>query len=196
MKIKDKVKPTLPPVQPGVYVAVCIGVADLGEQYSEYYKSYSNKVRIIWELPGETCTVDGVEQPRQLSREFTMSKRKNSKLRSFLSSWAGKAYTDEEFGELDLNDLVGKPGQLNVVLNDTGEYANVDTILALPKGMAAPTTETKPILWDMAHWDDAAFQALPEWLQGQIKKSTQYQKEHAPTDTITLEKRAEEECSI
>lgn len=40
MKIKDRVKPSLPPVEPGVYMAVCVGVVDLGEQYSEVYKNY------------------------------------------------------------------------------------------------------------------------------------------------------------
>ena len=59
MKIKDRAKPKTPPVEPGVYMAVCIGFIDLGEQYSEMFKSYSNKGMYIWELPGETIEVDG-----------------------------------------------------------------------------------------------------------------------------------------
>ena len=35
MKIKDRAKPALPPVPAGQYLAVCVGVYDLGEQYSE-----------------------------------------------------------------------------------------------------------------------------------------------------------------
>jgi hypothetical protein len=35
----------------------------------------------------------------------------------------------------------------------------------------------------MDQWDDAVFEKLPAWTQDQIKKSTQYQKNHAP-DTV------------
>ena len=59
MKIKDRAKPKTPPVEPGVYMAVCVGVIDLGEQYSEKFKNYSNKVKFVWALPSETIEIDG-----------------------------------------------------------------------------------------------------------------------------------------
>jgi hypothetical protein len=196
MKIKDRAKPKLPPVEPGVYIAVCIGVIDLGEQYSEKFKSYSNKVKFVWEIPSETVEVDGKEEPRQLFKEFTISSSKKGHLRSFLSSWNSKTYTDEEFLEVDLFDQIGLSCQLNVVLNETGEYANVDNIMPLPKGFPAPVSKTEPIRWDMDNWDDKAFEKLPEWTQEQIKKSTQYQKEHAPTDAVEVKSTAAQECPI
>ena len=52
MKIKDRAKPKLPPVEPGVYIATCVGVVDLGEQYSEKFRNYRNEVQFIWELSG------------------------------------------------------------------------------------------------------------------------------------------------
>ena len=186
MKIKDRAKPKAPPVEPGVYIAVCIGVVDLGEQYSEKFKNYANKVKFIWELIGETIEVDGEQKPRQLSKEFAFSASKKGSLRAFLSSWNGREYGDEEFGEVDVFDQIGKPCQLQVVLNETKEYANVANLMPLPRGVAAPVTDTKPIRWDMEQWDDALFAELPEWVQEQIKKSTQYQKEHTPTDSIVV----------
>ena len=195
MKIKDRAKPKTPPVEPGVYMAVCVGVIDLGEQYSEKFKNYANKVKFVWDLAGETIEVDGEQKPRQLSKEFTVSLSKKGSLRGFLESWNGKTYADEEFGEVDLFDQIGKPCQLQVVLNETKEYANVANLMPLPKGMPAPTTNTVPIRWDMEHWDDAVFEKLPEWVQDQIKKSTQYQKEHAPDTTIEV-KNPEEACPI
>lgn len=186
MKIKDRAKPKTPTVEPGVYIAVCIGVIDLGEQYSEKFKNYSNKVQFVWELPYETIEVDGKQEPKQLSREFAIATKQNSKLRTFVSSWNSKAYTDDEFQEVELFDQIGKACQLNVVLNDSGEYANVDTIMPLPKGFPAPQGSTKPIMWDMDNWDDEVFKTLPEWVQDKIKKSTQYQKEHTPTDSIEV----------
>lgn len=195
MKIKDRAKPKIPAVEPGVYMAVCVGVIDLGEQYSEMYKSYSNKVKFVWALPGETIEIDGKTEERQLSREFAVATKKNSKLRTFLGGWNSKNYSDEEFMELDLFDQIGKPCQLNVVLNDTGEYANVDSIMPLPKGFTAPETKTAFFTWDMDAWDDAVFEKLPAWTQEQIKKSTQYQKEHTPDTTIEV-KAPETECPI
>lgn len=184
MKIKDRAKPKVPPVEPGVYIGICVGVIDLGEQYNENFKKYSNDVKFVWELVGETVEVDGEIKPRQLSKDFSVALSKKSKIRAFLSSWNSRQYSDEEFSDLDLFDQLGKACQLNVVLNDTGEYANIDNLMPLPKGMPAPTTETPYIRWDMDTWDDSVFKELPEWVQEKIKKSTQFQKEHTPTDSV------------
>ena len=187
MKIKDRAKPKVPPVEAGVYMAVCIGFIDLGEQYSEKFKNYSYKGMYVWELPGETIEIDGEQKPRQLSKEFTISGSNKSNLRKFIESWNGKSYSDEEFMEFDVFEQVGKPCQLNVVLNETKEYANVDNLMPIPKGFPAPTTETKFIEWDMDAWNDEVFAELPEWIQEKIKKSQQYQKEHAPDTEIKVD---------
>ena len=186
MKIKDRAKPKVPPVEAGVYMAVCIGFVDLGEQYSEKFKSYSYKGMYIWELPGETIEIDGEQKPRQLSKEFAISASNKSNLRKFIETWNSKSYSDEEFMEFDVFEQVGKPCQLNVVLNETKEYANVDNLMPIPKGFPAPTTTTEHIKWDMDAWDDALFDKLPEWIQEKIKKSTQYQKEHAPETPVEV----------
>ena len=187
MKIKDRAKPKQPPVEPGVYMAVCVGVVDLGEQYSEKFKHYSNKVKFVWALPGETIEIDGKTEERQLSKEFSVSVSKKSALRGFLQSWNGKSYQDEEFSELDLFDMIGKACQLQVVLNDTGEYSNVENLMPIPKGMQAPASKTAFFSWDMDKWDDAAFEKLPGWTQEQIKKSTQYQKNHVPQQDVSVQ---------
>ena len=186
MKIKDRAKPKVPPVEPGVYMAVCVGVIDLGEQYSEQFKNYSNKCMIVWELPGETVEIDGEQKPRQLSKEFTISSSNKSNLRKFIESWNGKTYSDDDFLELDIFDQIGKPCQLNVVLNSTGEYANVDNIMPIPRGFSAPTTDTPPVRWDIEQWDDKVFESLPEWIREKIKKSTEYQMDHAPETAVEV----------
>ena len=186
MKIKDRAKPKVPPVEPGVYMAVCIGFIDLGEQYSEKFKSYTNKGMYVWELPGETIEIDGEQKPRQLSKEFTISASNKSNLRKFIETWNSKSYSDEDFMEFDVFEQVGKPCQLNVVLNETKEYSNVDNLMPIPRGFPAPTTDTKLIKWDMDAWNDEVFQELPEWIQEKIKKSSQYQKDHAPNTAVEV----------
>lgn len=185
-KIGARAKPKAPPVEPGVYMAVCVGVIDLGEQYSEKFKSYSNKLKFVWALPSETIEIDDKTEERQLSKEFTFSVSKKGSLRTFLESWNSRTYSDEEFANFEVFDQLGKPCQLQVVLNDTKEYSNVANLMPLPKGMPAPTSNTPFITWDMDNWDDAAFEKLPAWTQEQIKKSTQYQKEHPSTETIAV----------
>lgn len=186
MKIKDKAKPKLPPMEAGTYPAICTGVVDLGEQYSEKFKNYSNKVLIIFEFPTETIEVDGKMEPRQLSKELTISGSKKGNLRGLLESWNGVQYSDEAFADLDLFDQVGKACIANVVLSETGEYANIGSLIPLMKGMPVPESKTPLVKWDMDSWDDKVFEALPEWIQEKIKKSTQYQKEHAPTDAVEV----------
>jgi hypothetical protein len=196
MKIKDRAKPKAPPIEPGVYMAVCIGFIDLGEQYSEKFKSYTNKGMYIWEIPSETIEIDGEQKPRQLSKEFTISASSKSNLRKFIETWNSKSYSDEDFMEFDVFEQVGKPCQLNVVLNETKEYSNVDNLMPIPKGFPAPTTATKPIKWDMAAWNDEVLKEIPEWIQEKIKKSTQFQKDHAPDTTIEVNKATGEVCPI
>lgn len=184
MKVKDRAKPKAPPVEPGVYPCVCVGIVDLGEQYSEKFKKYSNDVKIIWELVGEAIEVDGEQKPRQMSKDFSMSASKKSNLRKFISDWNVRQYSDEEFSEFELFDQLGRACQLQVVLSEDGEYSNIGSVMGLPKGMPAPVTATPLIKWDMNTWDDTTFSTFPEWIQEKIKKSTQYQKLHTPTDPI------------
>lgn len=198
MKIKDRAKPKTPPVEPGVYMAICIGCVDLGEQYNETFKNRSNKCLYIFELIGETIEVDGEQKPRQLSKEFAISSSSKSNLRKFIESWNGKSYTDDDFMELDLFDQIGKSCQINVVLNDTKEYANIDNLMPLPRGVPAFTTETAPVRWDMSAWDDEVFKNLPEWIQDKIKKSTEYATDHAPETAIEVKDNVagEDACPI
>ena len=196
MKIRERAKPKVPPVDEGVYMGICVGIIDLGEQYSEVFKSYSNKVKIVWELIGETVEIDGEQKPRQLSKDFAFSTSNKSKLRSFIQSWRTKTYSDDEFADIDLFDLLGEACQLSVVHNESHEYANVDSVMAIPKGFPVPTTDTELIKWDMQAWDDELFEKLPDWYKEQIKKSTEYQKIHAPTEEIKVEPPSEEACPI
>lgn len=191
LRVKDKAKAAIPPIPAGQYLAVCVGVFDLGEQYSEVYKNYSHKLVITFDVPSITIEVDGKQEPRQLSREFRISGKSNSNLRKFVSAWNGIQYSDDAFGELDLLEQLGKPAMISVVLNETGEYANIDTIMPLFPGLPVPVTATQPKKWEMDAWDDKAFEELPVWVQEKIKKSTQYQKYHAPATVVAVTSTAE-----
>lgn len=189
MKLGSRAKPAIPPVEPGTYFAVCIGAVDLGEQETTYNNKtrYTNQLQIIFELPSELIEIDGEEQPRQLSRRFAVSLSTKSNLRKFIETWYGKKFTDDAIREFDTRELLGKPAMLSVVLSEDGNYANIASAAALPKGMEAPKAKSELIDFDVEDWDDAAFQKLPEWLQELIKKSTQYKSDHLPEDEVSVE---------
>ena len=202
-KIKDKAKPTIPPVAPGTYSAICVASIDIGEQLREFKgkSSYVNMMMYTFELVGEFIEVDGKQAPRLLSRAFAFFKSEKSGLRKFIESWQGRKFSNEEFGEFDTNDMVGKEAMLGIVLNDTGEYANIDTIMGLPKGMSAGKPVSELIRFDMEPWSQEAFDKLPEWAQNRVKDSTQWQKQHAPETVVDVQQEPDkaadgEECPI
>lgn len=190
MKIGKNVKPSIPPVPGGTYMAVCIYSLGIGEQLCKYKDStrYNNQVMIGFELIGQTVEIDGKQEPRVLGRTFNIAKSQNSGLRKFLGSWMGKALTDDEYMSFDTNTLLGKPAMLSVVLNDTGEYANIDGIMQIPAGIQEPGATITPYWFDLDDgFDQAAFEKLPEWAQEKIKKSTEYQKLYAPQEEVKID---------
>ena len=58
--------------------------------------------------------------------------------------------------------------------------------MPIPNGVPVPTSKTEFFTWDMDAWDDSVLEKLPAFIQEQIKKSTQYQKDHAPVTTVEV----------
>lgn len=201
LKIKKKSGSSVPPMDAGTYPAVCVGIVDLGEQYSETFKKYSDKLLVIWEIPSQTIQIDGEDKPRWLSKDFTASLHEKSGLYQTLVSWRGKAFTEKEltvdengFMQFSVLDMLGTGCFLQVIVEDkdSGSYNRITSVIALPAGMETPATNTSLIAFDMDAWDDGVFSALPGWIQDRIKKSTQYQKLHAPADSIDVDVNGEQ----
>lgn len=201
LKIKKKSGSSVPPMEAGTYPAVCVGIVDLGEQYSETFKKYSDKLLVIWEIPSQTIQIDGEDKPRWLSKDFTASLHEKSGLYQTLVSWRGKAFTEKEltvdengFMQFSVLDMLGAGCFLQVVVEDkdSGSYNRITSVIALPAGMETPATNTSLIAFDMDAWDDGVFSALPGRIQDRIKKSTQYQKLHAPADSIDVDVNGEQ----
>lgn len=192
MRIRNNVKPSLPPIPGGTYLAICVYSIGIGEQLCEYEgksKNYYNQVMLGFEICGHAVEIDGRKEPRVLSKTFNATKGKKSGLRKFIGAWEAKELSDDEYLDKDTNDYVGKPALLTVVLNETGEYSNIDSVAPLPAGIPidVPLPLSKLIRFDTDDWNQAAFEALPEWAQERIKKSTQYQREHLPVETVAVQ---------
>lgn len=186
MIIGTRAKPKVPPVEAGTYMAICVGIYDLGEQQTEYKGKtrYSNQIMFTFELSGVTMEIDGETKPRQLSRTFSVSTSNKATLRKFLTSWRGKAFSDDEIQAFDTDSMLGRSAMIQVVHNETGEYANIDGVMQLPKGLPALSTQSELMCFNIDQWDDKLFEKLPEWIQEKIKNSTQYQIAHAPETVV------------
>lgn len=192
MKIRNNVKPSLPPIPGGTYLAICVYSIGIGEQLCEYEgksKNYYNQVMLGFEICGQTAEIDGKQEPRVLGKTFNATKGKKSGLRKFIGAWEAKELSDDEYLDKDTNDYVGRAAFLTVVLNETGEYSNIDGIAPLPAGLPieVPAPLSKLIRFDTDDWNQAVFDTLPDWAKERIKKSTQYQKEHLPAETVAVQ---------
>lgn len=198
MKLKDKCKPSIPPMEPDVYMAVCTMVIDVGQQYSERYKNVSNQILLAFDIPDVTIEVDGVDKPRQLSKRYTYSTNTKGNLYKLLCSWLNKKFSEDELGELDLFSLLGRGCQVQVTLKEDGKHNDIANVMALPRGMKTPESMNPYLSYDIDEdgFTGEKWDALPEWVRGIIERSEQYQQDppekvlEMPGDT------ASEDCPI
>lgn len=63
LKAKRKVVSSIPPMDGGTYMGVCVAVVDLGQQYKQFEKQkqgkYAEECMFIFEIPDERVEVDG-----------------------------------------------------------------------------------------------------------------------------------------
>lgn len=163
----------------GTYTAICYGLIDEGEQYSQRYDKWAEKVRIMWEIPELLINIDGENLPRAISKDYTASLGEKSNLRRDLVSWRGKQFTQEELAGFDLENILGAPCLLQIIhgtKSNGDKYASVSSVMRLPKSMTAPNQVNKSVLFNCDEKDfSEKLLKLPEWLQNIIRQSKQYQ---------------------
>lgn len=174
MRLRDKARPMAPPMEAGVYFAVCTIIADVGDQYNENFKNTNRKLVLGFDIPSETIEVDGELKPRQLSRWFTFAYSKKSNLFKVLSSWIGVT-NEDALADYDLYELAGQGCQVQVAINDKGRNI-INALMALPRGVPAPVSSNPVITYDIDEdgFDGPRWDALPEWIKNAVMKSEQY----------------------
>lgn len=180
----------------GNYVARCYQMVHIGTVHEEYMGEPKelNKVRIGWELPTElkVFNEEKGEQPRVISKEFTLSLHEKSNLRKTLASWRGKDFTEEEAKKFDVSKLIGAPCMLNIIhkpskTDPSKIYEEIGSISPMPRGMACPEQINPTFLLDYDNWDDEKFNWLPDFIKDKIKSSAEYAKLRQPDETHVLQ---------
>ena len=165
------------PPPAGTHMAICYRVIDLGTQQSEWQgkPKRQHKVLLSWELPDELME-DG--RPFMVNQRYTLSSSEKSRFRQDLESWRGKKFEDSEFGPggFDIRKLLGVSCLLGIVHvhKDDNTYANISSIVKLPKNMLAAKPVNPPVFFDLAAFDRAVFEALSDGLKQVIIRSPEY----------------------
>lgn len=167
--------PERKPLEAGAYAAVCDMIVDCGVQASPGGQFAPKRtVMLRFQIPSERVeiTKDGQTKslPAVISRTLGLSLNEKATLRQLLQSWRGKAFTPEELKRFDLANVLGKPAFINVTHSVKGDrtYANLTSIMPLPKGMPAPVLEGETLVYSIDAPDPAVFDKLPAWVQDKI----------------------------
>lgn len=185
LTVNGESAPSIAPVEEGTHLGVCSMLIDLGMQYSEVYKKSQRKVLIGWELPDETIEIDGEMKPRVLSKRYTANLSEKSNLRKDLASWRGRDFTPDELKAFDLKNIVGASCLLTIIHSKNGEktYANIQSVVKLPKGMAKQALFEPPVVFDLDTDPLERVEDMPAWIAELIKKSETYQARITPPVT-------------
>ena len=180
MPIIKQSENTFEPVPQGTHPARCCGMVSLGTQPSNHPKYQpSFKVVLMFEFPNEIIEIKGERKPMMTNHflsAYLGSTKKPSKAAQFLTSWRGRAFTEQELAGFDLSKVIGAPCLLGIVHEDRGGSMRevISSISPLPKGMAAPPAITKPIHFEVEDGRGDKFKALPEWMQKMIESCEEW----------------------
>ena len=147
------------------HIARCYMVVDEGVQKTKFGDKHM--IRIGWELSNELMS-DG--RPFVVSKEYNANLHSDSNLTKDLTSWRGRAFTDEELSGFDLFKIAGAPCMITIIHNPSGDrvFANVSSVTSTPKGTPVPNLTNEKIIFSLEEPDQVAFQKIPEWIRKKI----------------------------
>lgn len=175
----------------GTIAAICWRVIDLGTQQSNWEGQVkrAKKIAISWELPSEKMA-DGT-RVFSIHKRYTISLHEKATLRKDLEAWRGVPFTDEELRGFDISKLLGKACLLGIVheRKDGKTFADITSILKLPKGMPIPEPVNNPVRFDLSEFSQTVYDSFSESLKATIAKSPEYQElkgGHKPDPNTTI----------
>jgi len=125
----------------GQAVGVCCDLIDHGNVKVTYqgHESIKRKFSFVFELPEIN---ENTHKRFTVRQRFTASLHENSRLRPFLESWRGKPFAEPDIESLRAlgpqelrNRFYGVCALLNIIHSDDGKWANIQSIMPLPREM-------------------------------------------------------------
>ena len=177
---------TFTPVPPGMYLARCYRIVDLGTQKSEYLGQIKNlpKVMLQFEVHGEDDAgkplVTAKGEPMSISKNFTLSLAEKATLRKDLQTWRGREFTQDELRGFQIDNVLGAWAMIAItkaVGNNGKEYTNIANINSVPKAMKAnlPEGHNKCAAFYIESPDMDMFETFSDNLRAKIEQSPEWQ---------------------
>lgn len=149
----------------GMFPAVCVLIASVGTQKTPF-KNEDGTDKVQKKIVFGFETEHGL-----ISKEYTMSLNEKANLRAVMKSWRGKDLTAEEQEGFDPTTLLGTQCTVQIMHNEKGTFANVNTVLPKTGNFKA----TKPaVQYDIEEHTEADFDKLPNWVQNKVKESYEW----------------------
>jgi hypothetical protein len=178
------------PTPPGVYLARCWRLVDLGTQLStgQFGEKQVHKIRLDFELFGETedgqpliVNIDGKEMPMTIGTTMNVSLHKKSGLRKLLEQWRGRPFSEQEADGFDVSKLLGAYAMVNCTQSEGKEnriYTNIAGLSPIPGALknSKPAPVHENVIFDFDKPSDEIFASLPDWIQKVASQSPEYAK--------------------
>jgi hypothetical protein len=119
------------PIPLGIHKAICINVFDIGYQPGFQNGPPHHQVVLLWEIEPTQTWEPNVGKHFTVTKFYTLSINKKSNLGQDLESWRSIPFTPEQMEGFDLDNIIGKPCQINLVAN--GDKAKVAAVLPAAK---------------------------------------------------------------
>lgn len=174
---------------PGMHLARCYRIVDLGTQKSEYMGQvkYQHKIMLGWEIHGSDDAGNPIrmkdKRPFAIFKNYTLSWSEKANLRLDLQSWRGKPFSQEEMRRFDLKNVLNAWCMLNIIevpsKNGSKIYSNVNGITPVPsviKQNGFPQAINKPELFNLENPDMTMFATFSDHLKAKIQSSPEWQK--------------------
>jgi hypothetical protein len=194
---------------PGMHLARCYQIIDLGTQKSEYdgIPKFNRTLMISWEIHGNgedghpIVMKDG--RPFSQSNFYNLSWSEKANLRKDLQSWRGKPFNQEELRRFDLKNVLGAWCMVNVIEkeNRAGKVKSVingiTPVPAVIKQSGLPQAFNTNIIFNLQDPDLGVYDILSEYIKGKIQSSPEWQKlQGKPTTAPIIAKDSYEDGDI
>jgi len=175
------------PVPPGMHLARCYRIVDLGTQKSEYQGEvkYLHKLMIQFEVHGEDdsgkplLTAKG--EPLSISKNYTNSLGEKATLRKDLAGWRGRDFDPKELRGFELKNILGHWAMLSVaksIGNNGKEYTNIMSVNPVPaaiKKAGLPQGFNNPSIFSLDEPDMVLFETFSRSLKEKIQSAPEWQ---------------------
>jgi len=154
---------------------VCYGVIELGHREGRF--GTKHEACVLFEIPSLRYEdEDKVDRPKGINKFYSITLHPDSNMSKDLSSWRGKAFTEQEKAGFDITNLIGANCLLNIAHAQKQDKSMKDLIASitpLMAGMNKLQPENKTVDYSISD-HGFNFEGVPDWAVKMIKESAEY----------------------